>query len=58
MGCRAGVVEGSENARWATFFDQVANDLVVKVVNRSPLDLLPNVFLLFSLEGELDEDLL
>jgi hypothetical protein len=58
MGCRAGVVESGENTRWATFFDQVAHDLVVEVLDRSPLDLLPDVFLLFSLEGELDEDLL
>lgn len=33
-------------------------DLVVKVVDGSPLDLLSDIFLLLSLEGELDEDLL
>ena len=58
MGCRAGVVKGSENTRWATFFDQVAHDLVVEVLDRGPLDLLPNVFLLLGLEGQFDEDLL
>ena len=55
---RTGVVESGENPRWATLFDQVAHDLVVEVLDRSPLDLLPDVFLLFSLEGEFDEDLL
>ena len=58
MGRRAGIVEGGENSRWTTLFDQVAHDLVVEVLDRSPLDLLPDVFLLFSLEGEFDEDLL
>lgn len=58
MGCCAGVVEGCENPRWATFFDQVAHDLVVEILDRGPLNLFPNVFLLFGLEGELDEDLL
>ena len=53
-----GVVESGENTRWATFFDQVAHDLVVEVLDRSPLDLLPDIFLLFSLEGQFDEDLL
>ena len=58
MGRRAGIVEGGKNPRWATFFDQVAYDLIVEILNRSPLDFLPNVFFLFSLEGEFDEDLL
>lgn len=58
MGCRASVVEGGKNARWATFFDQIADDLVVEVLDRSPLDLLSNVFLLLSLESEFDKDLL
>ena len=58
MGCRAGVVEGGKNARRTTFFDQVAHDLVVEVLDWIPLDLFPNVLLLFSLESEFDEDLL
>ena len=58
MGCRAGVIEGGKNTRWATFFDQVAHDLVVEVLDRIPLDLLPNVLLLLGLEGEFDKDLL
>jgi len=58
MGCRAGVIEGGKNTGWATFFDQVTHDLVVEVLDRSPLDLLPNVFLLLSFEGEFDKYLL
>ena len=58
MGCRACVVESCENARRATFFDQVTHDFVVEILDRGPLDFLPNVFFLLSLEGELDEDLL
>ena len=58
MGCRACVVEGCENTRRTTFFDQVAHDLVVEVLDWIPLDLLPNVLLLFSLESEFDENLL
>lgn len=58
MCCRAGVVEGCENPRRTTFFNQVAHDLVVEILDRGPLNFLPNVFLLFGLESELDEDLL
>jgi len=58
MGRRAGVVESGENTRRTTFFDQVAHNLIVEVLDWSPLNLLPDVFLLFSLEGEFDEDLL
>ena len=58
MGCRAGVVEGCKNARWTAFFDQVAYDLVVEILDRGPLNFFPNVFLLFGFESELDEDLL
>jgi len=58
MGRRTGIVESGEDTRRATFFDQVAHNLIVEVLDRSPLDLLPDVFLLFSLEGEFDEDLL
>lgn len=58
MGCRAGVVESSENTRRTTFFDQVAHNLVVEVLDRSPLDLFPDIFLLFSLESKFYEDLL
>lgn len=58
MGCGAGIIKGCENAGWTTFFDQVAYNLVVEILDRVPLNLLSDVFLLFSLEGELDEDLL
>ena len=52
------VVEGGKNAWRATFFDEVTDDLVVEVLDRRPFDLFPDVFLLFCLECELDEDLL
>ena len=55
---RAGVVECSKNTRRTALFDEVAHDLVVEVLDRRPLDLLANVFLLFTLESQLDEDLL
>ena len=58
MGCRAGVIEGRENPRWAAFFNQVTHDLVVEILDRGPLNFFPNVFLLFSLEGEFNKDLL
>ena len=58
MGRRAGVIEGCENARWATFFYQVAHNLVVEILDWGPLNFFPNVFFLFSLESELDKDLL
>lgn len=35
----AGVVQGCEDARRSLLLDQVADDLVVKVVDRSPLQL-------------------
>ena len=58
MGRRASVVESGEDARRTTFFYKVAHNLVVEILDWSPLNLLPDVFLLFSLEGEFDEDLL
>ena len=58
MGSSAGVVQGSEDSWRATLFNKVAHDLVVEVLDRRPLDLLPNVLLLFGLERELNEDLL
>lgn len=57
--CRcAGIVQGGENTRRTLLFDQVAHNLVVEVVDRCPFDLLPHIFFLLGLEGELDEDLL
>jgi len=40
------------------FFDEVATDLVVEVIDVFPLNALSKVLFLLSLEGELDEDLL
>ena len=56
-GCTS-IVEGSKNAWRAFLLNEVADDLVVKVFDRVPLDLLPNVLLLLCLQRKLDEDLL
>lgn len=50
------VVEGGKDARRALLFDEVADDLVVEVLDRGPLDLLAHVLFLLGLERELDED--
>ena len=52
------IIKGRKNTRRSLFFDEVADDLVVEVLDGRPLDLLADVLLLLSLEGELDEDLL
>ena len=54
----ASVVESGEDTRGSSFFDEIAYNLVVKVLDRRPFDLFSNVLLLFSLQRELDEDLL
>jgi len=52
------VIKYIENARRVFSFDEVAHDLVVKVLDRSPLDTLMVVLFLFGLESQLDEELL
>ena len=54
----ASVIEGSENSWRFAFLDQITNDFVVEIVDGGPFNLLPDVLLLLSLEGQLDEDLL
>ena len=56
-GCTC-VVQGGEDTGRTAFFDKVAHNLVVEVLDRRPLDLLADVLLLLRLEGKLDEDLL
>ena len=58
MRCCTSVIEGSKNTRWPLVFNQRAYHLVIKVFDRRPLDLLASIFVLFSLQGQLDEDLL
>jgi hypothetical protein len=71
VGRRGGVVECGEDTSGPLALDQLAHDGIVKdymvskdlidvtlTFDRRPLDLLPDVFLLLRLEGELDEDLL
>jgi len=53
-----GVVERGKDARRPLLFNQVADNLVVEVIDRRPLDLLADVLLLLRLERELDKDLL
>ena len=55
--CR-GVVQGSEDSGGATLLNEIADDLVVEVLNFRPLDPLTNIFLLLSLESQLDKNLL
>ena len=53
-----GVVEGCKNAGRTLFFDKVAYDLVVEILDRCPCDLFAHVFLLLGLQGQLNENLL
>ena len=53
-----GIVQSGEDTRGALVLDQRAHHLVVKVFNRSPLDLLAGIFILFCLESQLNENLL
>jgi len=55
--CR-GIVQGSEDSGWSTLFNEIADNLVVEVLDLRPLNPLANVFLLLSLESQLDENLL
>ena len=54
----ADVIEHGEDAGRGLSFDEVAHDLVVKVLDGLPLDSLLRVLFLLSLERELDEELL
>lgn len=58
MGGRASIVEGSEYTRRTSFFNEVAHDLIVEVLDRCPLDLFSDIFLLFCLQRQFNEDLL
>lgn len=54
----AGVIESSEDAWRAPLLDEIADNLIVEVLDWRPLDLLADVLLLLRLKSELDEDLL
>lgn len=54
----ANIVQDCHNARRTLLFDQVTADLVVEVLDVLPLNTFGIVFLLFSFEGELNENLL
>ena len=53
-----GILHGRENTDWPDLFDKITNNLVIKILDRCPLNLLPGVLLLLCLESELNEDLL
>lgn len=55
--CRS-VIQGGEDPRGSTLLNEIADDLVVEIFDFRPLDPLTNIFLLLSLEGQLDENLL
>ena len=54
----ASVIESSEDAWRAPLLDEIADNLIVEVLDWRPLDLLADVLLLLRLKSELDEDLL
>lgn len=58
VGCCTGIIERSKDARGTFLFDQVADNLVIKVLNWGPFDPLSRIFLLFRFKCELNEDLL
>ena len=53
-----GIIECREYSWGATFFNEVAYNLVIEVFDRVPFYLFPDIFLLFSLEGQFNKDLL
>ena len=52
------VIESGKYARRSTFFNKVAYNLVVEIFDGRPGNLFSNIFLLFSLQGQFNEDLL
>lgn len=58
MGSGDGIVESGKDTGRSLFFDEIADDFVVKVVDWCPFDLFSSVLFLFRLESELDENLL
>ena len=58
MGGGDGIVESGKDTGRSLFFNEIADDFVVKVVDWCPFDLFSGVLFLFRLESELDENLL
>jgi hypothetical protein len=58
VGSGDGIVESGKDTGRSLFFDEIADDFVVKVVDWCPFDLFSSVLFLFRLESELDENLL
>ena len=58
MGGGTRIVEGSEDAWGTALFDEIAYNLVVKVLDGSPFNLFADVFLLLGLERKFNKDLL
>ena len=58
MGGRTSIIQCREDSWGSSFFDQVANDLVIEVFDRRPLDLFSDIFFLLRLQSKLDEYLL
>jgi len=53
-----GIVESGKDTGGSLFFDEIADDFVIKVVDWCPFDLFSGILFLFCLESELDENLL
>jgi hypothetical protein len=52
------VIQRSEDPRGPALLNEIADDLVIEVFDFRPLDPLTDIFLLLSLECQLDENLL
>jgi hypothetical protein len=53
-----GVIQRGEDPRGTALLNKIADNLVIEVFDLRPLNLLTDIFLLLSLEGQLDENLL
>mmetsp|Transcript_13905 Transcript_13905/g.20952 ORF Transcript_13905/g.20952 Transcript_13905/m.20952 type:complete len:237 (+) Transcript_13905:1481-2191(+) len=52
------IIKHTKHTRWTTAFNQFAHHLVVKVVDRCPLDTFALIFFLFKTQCKLNKDLL
>ncbi|KAH3684685.1 hypothetical protein WICPIJ_004350 [Wickerhamomyces pijperi] len=59
MSSGTGIVQGGKHTRLRSLqFDQVTDNFVVEVFDRSPLDLFTDIFVLLGFQSQLDENLL
>jgi hypothetical protein len=58
MHSEANIIQNRHDARWFLTLNKINNDLVIKVINRRPLDPFPKIFLLLGFKRQLNEYLL